>query len=80
MNPQAPPFTEVCRTFRELGGYAESRFDSRFSTLLLALDLNGQTRTASWLWRMVTIAKDFGGPTVAEKTLDRYQGLVLGTC
>lgn len=71
--------TKVARTYADLtSDNGPPTFDLEFGSFLLALDLNGQGRFASWVWRMVSLARDARGEGYAHGWLDRFAGPVLG--
>lgn len=75
-----PEITDnVVRTYAALtDGQGPPTFQHEFSSFLLALDLNGQGRFASWVWEMVTIAQRARGETYAQGWLDRFTAPVFG--
>lgn len=68
----------VTRTYVELcEGLGPPTFQQSFSTLLLALDLNGQTQFATRVWNRVTAAFNGRGESYAQQTLDDYWTQIL---
>jgi hypothetical protein len=69
----------VVRTYAALTeGLGPPTFEQEFSTFLLALDMNGQGRFATWVCDMVTLAQMARGDGYAQGWLDRFTAPVLG--
>jgi hypothetical protein len=71
MNPQISQ--KVIHTYASLQEESkQGTFEESLSAFLLALDLNGEGRFASWVWQMVTLAFTLKGEKYAQSRLDHY--------
>ena len=69
---------EVTNTYAEFCNRPGSiSFQQDLSYFLLALDLHGESKFASVIWKMVTLALDLRDESYARSILDRYEAKVF---